>query len=270
MSVEEEGSMKNRRKITCLMLPLALVLMFAAPSPAHALGDWIGVEGSIWRNGQVGSGSIDGNVFSGTTVDFQDTLNLDKNDNSKMGRLWFHWGRSGLYVDYFDGSREGSTTLSQSFLFNDTLYASGEVVASRLDLKLLQAQYRFTLADLKLVDVSLGFGANQAKVNMELDGSVSGRTRFDKNVPYPTLAAAVTIKPVPGFHLRVEVNGLRLNVGGARVNVFDARAQAEMYVAHVLGFFAGYRTFHFSADDKDFGSVESTFKGPYAGIGLKF
>ncbi len=268
MTAEEEGFMKHRNRLT--IRTLVLVLMFAAPKPAHALGDWIGVEGSIWHNGQVGSASIDGSVLSGTTIDFQDTLDLDKNDNSKMGRLWFHWGKSGLYLDYFDASRKGSTLLSQSFVFNDTLYSSGQSVESSEDLKLLQAQYRFTLADLKLVDVALGFGLSQAKVNMELDGSVSGRTTFDKSVPYPTLAAAVTIKPLPGFHLRVEANGLHVNVGGARVNVLDARAQAEVYVAHVLGFFAGYRTFHFSADDKDFGSVESTFKGPYAGIGLKF
>ena len=262
--------MKLRRKVLHSILPLAFVLLFAAPAPAHALGDWIGAEGAIWHNSQSGNASIDGDVFGGTTVDFQDTLDLDKSDNSKMGRVWFHWGKSRLFLDYYDASRKGSTTLSQSFFFNDTLYVGGEVVASRLDVKLLQAQYRFTLADLKLADVSLGFVVNQAKVNMQLDGSLSGRATFDKSVPYPTLAAAVTLKPVPGFHIRVEANGVKVNVGGTRVNVLDARVQAEMYVAHVLGFFAGYRTFHFAADDKDFGSVDNTFKGPYAGLGVKF
>ena len=262
--------MKLRRKVLHSILPLAFVLLFAAPAPAHALGDWIGAEGAIWHNSQSGNASIDGDVFGGTTVDFQDTLDLDKSDNSKMGRVWFHWGKSRLFLDYYDASRKGTTTLSQSFFFNDTLYVGGEVVASRLDVKLLQAQYRFTLADLKLADVSLGFVVNQAKVNMQLDGSLSGRATFDKSVPYPTLAAAVTLKPVPGFHIRVEANGVKVNVGGTRVNVLDARVQAEMYVAHVLGFFAGYRTFHFAADDKDFGSVDNTFKGPYAGLGVKF
>jgi len=262
--------MKLRRKVVYPILPLAFVVLFAAPTPAHALGDWIGVEGAFWHNSQSGSASIDGDVFGGTSVDFQDTLDLDRTDNSKMGRVWLHWGKSRLFLDYFDASRKGSTTLSQSFFFNDTLYASGEAVASRLDVKLLQAQYRFTLADLKLADVSLGFVVNQAKVNMQLDGSVSGRTTFDKSVPYPTVAAAVTLKPVPGFHIRVEANGIKFNAGGTRVNVLDGRVQAEMYVAHVLGFFAGYRTFHMAADNKDFGSVSNTFKGPYAGLGLKF
>ncbi len=268
--------MKSQRKIfrplspVLTSLPLALILAFAAPSPARALGDWVGVEGSMWRQNQDGQASIDGSLLTGTTFDFQDTLNLDKSDNSKMGRVWFKMGKTRLIFDYFDSSRSGSKTISQSFLFNDTLYTAFQNVRSDFDLKLLQAQFRFTLADLKVIDVGVGIGLNQAQVNMEVDGSVGGRTTLDEKVPYPTLAAAVTIKPVPGFHIRAEANGLKVNVSGTRVNVLDARLQIETYVAHVLGLFAGYRTYRFDVDDKDFGSVENTFKGPYAGIGLKF
>src|SRR6266850_3095491 len=169
--------------LTCL--PLALVLAFAAPTPARALGDWVGVEGSIWRNNQDGQASIDGNVLSGTTFDFQDTVGLDKSDSSKMGRVWFKLGKTRLVFDYLDSSREGSKTLTQSFLFNDTPYVATENVDSRLNLKLLQAQMRFTLADLKIVEVGVGFGLNQAQVDMVLDGSTSGRTELDEKVPYP-------------------------------------------------------------------------------------
>ena len=133
-------------------LPLALVLVFAVPSPARALGDWVGVEGNVWRQNQDGSASIDGSV-TGTTFDFQNTLDLEKSDSSKMGRVWFKMGKVRLIFDYLDSSRSGSKTISQSFLFNDTLYTLGENVRSDLDLKLLQAQFRFTLADLKMVDV---------------------------------------------------------------------------------------------------------------------
>src|SRR6267378_2216530 len=119
ISAEEEGSMKRSRKLVYSVVPLVFVLLSAAPTPAHALGDWIGVEGAFWHNSQDGNASIDGSVFGGTTIDFQDTLDLDKNDNTKMGRVWFHWGKSRLFLDYFDASRKGSTTLTQSFLFKD-------------------------------------------------------------------------------------------------------------------------------------------------------
>ncbi len=252
------------------LLAAAFVLLLATPSPALALGDWVGVEGMLWHQGQAGQASIDGNILSGTTLDFQDTLDLEKTDNSKMGRVWFRFGKSRLLLDYFDSSRKGDTTLTQSFVFDDTLYAAGQTMSSRLDLKVYQAQYRFTVADLKLVEVGVGLTLNEAKINFALDGSVGGRTSLDKNVPYPTLGAAVTVKPFPGFHIRVEANGMHANVSGTQVQILDARAQVEWYVAHVLGFFAGYRTYRFNVDDQDFGSVDNTFKGPYAGIGVKF
>jgi len=268
MKPEPMTSSPFRPFLTCL--PLALVLAFAAPTPARALGDWVGVEGSIWRNNQDGQASIDGDIVTGTTFDFQDTLDLEKSDSSKMGRVWFKLGKTRLVFDYLDSSREGSKTLTQSFLFDDTAYVASEDVDSRLNLKLLQAQMRFTLADLKIVDVGVGFGLNQAQVNMVLDGSISGRTELDEKIPYPTLAAAVTIKPMPGFHIRAEANGLNVNIRGTRVNVLDTRLQVEMYIAHVVGFFAGYRSYRFDAVDEDFGSIENTFKGPYVGLGLKF
>ena len=268
MKPEPKTSSPFRPFLTCL--PLALVLAFAAPTPARALGDWVGVEGSIWRNDQDGQASIDGDIVTGTTFDFQDTLDLEKSDSSKMGRVWFKLGKTRLVFDYLDSSREGSKTLTQSFLFDDTAYVASEDVDSRLNLKLLQAQMRFTLADLKIVDVGVGFGLNQAQVNMVLDGSISGRTELDEKIPYPTLSAAVTIKPMPGFHIRAEANGLNVNIRGTRVNVLDTRLQVEMYIAHVVGFFAGYRSYRFDAVDEDFGSIENTFKGPYVGLGLKF
>jgi len=251
-------------------LPLAFAILLAAPTPALALGDWIGVEGSFWHQSQDGRASIDGSVFGGTTFDFHDTVGLPKNDTTMTGRVWFRLSKTRIVLDYFDSSRSGDKVLTQSFFFNDTLYTAGQNVRSDLNFKLLQGQFLFSVADLKLVDVGVGLGVNQAKVNMELDGSVSGRTTFDKNVPYPTVAAYVTVKPMPGFHIKAELNGVRATVSGTRVNLLDSRVQLEMYVAHVVGFFAGYRQFRFDVVDKDYGSVENTFKGPYAGVGLKF
>jgi hypothetical protein len=267
--------MQPRKTVTLLSfvsssLPLALVVLFAQPSPALALGDWIGVEGSLWQQSQDGNASVDGSLLTGTTVDFQDTIGLDKNDTSKMGRVWFRWSKTRLVFDYFDSSRSGDKTITQTFTFNDQIYLAGQSLKSDLNLKLLQGQFLFSVADLKVVDVGVGIGVNQAQINMELDGSVSGQSALDEKVPYPTLAAYATIKPIPTFHIKAELNGMRATVSGTHVDILDSRLQLEWYVAHVLGFFAGYRQFRFDVVDEDFGSVENTFKGPYGGIGLKF
>src|SRR5207247_10308430 len=81
---------KNCRPLSnaLLSLPLALVLLCAAPTPALALGDWIGAEGSYWHQSQDGSASIDGSILNGTTFDFHDTLGLDKTDNTTLRPVW--------------------------------------------------------------------------------------------------------------------------------------------------------------------------------------
>src|SRR6266850_2847522 len=117
------GSMKPKKSVTPLSivlssLPLALVLLCAAPTPALALGDWIGVEGSLWRQSQDGSASIDGSILGGTNFDFHDTLGLDKNDNTMTGRVWFKLSKTRLVFDYFDSSRSGDKVITQTFVFN--------------------------------------------------------------------------------------------------------------------------------------------------------
>jgi len=248
----------------------ALVLTLASPTPALALGDWIGVEGSYWHQSQEGSAQIDGDVLSGTNFDFHDTLGLDKNDNTVTERVWFRWSRVRLVLDSFDSSRSGNTTLNQSFVFNDRVYTTGQNLRSDLDVKLRSAKLLFKIADLKLVEVGAGLGLNQAKVQLDLNGSVSGQTSLDQSVPYPTAAAYVAVKPVPGFHIKGELEGVQANVSGTKVDILDARVQIEMYVAHFIGFFAGYRQYRFDVTDKDFGSFNNSFKGPFVGIGAKF
>jgi hypothetical protein len=266
----ESRSSRRLRSFVLQSLPLALVLLLLSPAPALALGDWIGIEGSLWRQAQSGDATISGDIFGGTNIDFQDTLNLEENVDTYTGRLWFRFGRNRLVFDYFDSTRSGDTILSQSFVFNDTIYTAGQSLHSDLDVRLYQAKWLFSVADLKVVDVGVGLGAEQVKFKGELDGSVSGLTTLDESVPYPTLAAHVVVKPVPAFHIRVELNGMRGTVSGTHVEVQDARAQLELYIAHVLGFFAGYRQYRFDFTDPSFGSVENTFKGPYVGLGLKF
>jgi hypothetical protein len=251
------------------LLP-ALVLTLAAPRSAFALGDFIGAEGSYWHQSQDGSAQIDGDILGGTNIDFQDTLGLARTDNTVTGRVWFRWSKTRLVFDYFDSSRTGDTTLSQTFTFNDRIYTAGQNLQSDLDVKHTEGKLLFSVVDLKLVDVGVGFGLNQAKIKLDLNGSISGQASLDQSVPYPTLAAYVTVKPAPGFHLKAELEGVQARVAGTQVDILDARVQVEMYIAHVLGFFAGYRQYRFDVTDNDFGSFNNTFKGPFVGLGVKF
>jgi hypothetical protein len=253
------------------LLPITILCVLASCSPALALGDWVGVEVAPWKQDLEGTVSIDSGAVSGTRIDLQDTLDIDPEDTAKVGRVWFRLSKTRLIFDYADTSRSGTSTVAApGFFFNGDPFLPGDTVTTDLDIKLLQGQFRQTFLDLKVFEIGAGFGLNMAQVDMVLDGCATCPSTLDEDVPFPTLNLGVAIKPFPGFHIRVEANGMSAKVSGTSVDILDARAQIEFYFAHVVGVFAGYRTFRFTIDDDDFGQIDSTFDGPYLGLGLKF
>jgi len=252
------------------ILPLGLLALFAFPAPALALGDWVGVEAAPWILGVDGEASIDDGSTAGTLFTFDDTLGVDDSDTTPMGRVWFRWGKSRLVVDYVDLSQSGDRTITQDLTFNGTTYSASETIDTDLGLKLTQAKYQYSLVNLKVVEFGFDVGFNLAQVNMELAGSGSGTTTFDENIPFPTVGATFVVKPAPGFHIRAEADGLSVTVSGNSVDILDARLQLEYYFLHSFGVFAGYRTFSFKAESGDYGHVDTSYDGPYIGLGLKF
>ncbi len=251
-------------------IALALLAVLASPTPAHALGDYAGVEGAAWFQGLDGNAAIDNGSSQGTLIDFKSDLGLENRDTSPAGRVWFRLGRSRLIFDYSSSARTGDGRFSQPVTFNGVTYNTSETIRSRYDLTLLQGQYRFTLLDAKLAEVGLGIGLNVAQIKIDLNGSTTGAASLDENVPYPTVNASVVVKPIPGLHIRAEANGLSVNVSGNKVQILDARVQVESYFLHSFGLFGGYRSYRFSVDASDYGHVENTFTGPYVGLGVKF
>ncbi len=268
MSTDRNPSLSRLRVLS--ILSLALVAVLAFPTPARAVGDYVGFEGAPWAQSFDGEAAIDSGSTAGTTIDFNSTLGLGDREAAPAGRVWFRLGKSRLILDFADSSRTGSEVLTQSYTFNGNTYSASENVDSSLDMTLLQGQYRYSIVDMKVVEFGFGVGFNVAQINMELNGSSTGLTTFDEDVPFPTGTVALIVKPFPGFHIRGEVNGVAIDVGGNAVDIFDARLQVEYYFLHSFGIFGGYRSFSFDVDANDFGHVESSFKGPYLGLGLKF
>ncbi len=253
-----------------LSVPVALIAALAFPAPAHAIGDYIGVEAAPWLQDFSATGAI-GNTTPGTEIDFANTLGLDDSTTAASGRVWVRLFKKSRFVfDYADSSQNGSSVLTATLDFNDTTFSAGETINTGLDLTLLQAKYRYSFVNLKVVEVGAHLGANLAQINMRLDGSLTGLTTLDEDVPFPTVGGTVIVKPFPGFHIRAEVDGVGIAASGNEIDMLDARLQVEYYFLHSFGIFAGYRMFEFEIDSDDFGRVDSSFEGVYAGLGLKF
>ena len=268
MSPIPPGPRRVRRLF--IVAPLLALVAAALPTPAMALGDYVGFEPAPWAQSLEATATIDSGGTPGTSFDFNDTLGVDENDTAKMGRLWFRLKKNRLSIDFADIANSGSSTLTQNVTFNGNTYTASETVATDFGVQLLQARYRYSFVDLKVVEIGAGVGLTLAQIDMRLDGSTTGITTLNEDVPIPTLHAAVTFKPLPGFHIRAEADALGVAVSGNDVNIRDARLQLEYYFAHFFGLYAGYRSFRFDVKSDDFGTVDATFKGPYFGLGVKF
>jgi hypothetical protein len=243
-------------------------LSFALPSPALALGDWIKFEASFWQQSLDGSAAIDDSI-AGTEVNFKDDLGISDAAGVGMARVRFRFGRNSILLDYFNSSHEGSAT-GQSFTFAGVTYGPGETIRTSADLTNYSFQYRFDVLKLKVFDMGLGLGAAKSSIRMDLNGSTSGSAKLSEDVPYPTLNVAFAVKPLPGFAIRAEASGAVGHASGTSVDILDLRAQIEYYFAHVFGIYGGYRSYRFDVEDDSFGAYDTTYKGPYVGLGLKF
>jgi hypothetical protein len=250
---------------------LSAVLLFGAPRPAFALADWFGVELSALQNTPTGDAAIEDNDIPGTTFDLEDTLGVTDDDTSTQARVWFRWGkRNRLFFDYFDAHHQGEATLDASLTFHGTTFNAGETVNTTMEMELIQARYRYHFLNLKVFEFGLGFGINQASLKMDLDGSSSGTELLDEKVAFPTVAGGLVIKPLPGLHIRAEADWFSGSDGGDIADFLDYRAQIEWYFLHFFGVFGGYRSVHYDVTTDDFGKVDLTYAGPYAGLGVKF
>jgi len=243
-------------------------LTFALPAPALALGDWIKIETAYWPQSIEGSAAIDDSI-AGTEVDFKDNLGVDDTDGVGMARVGFRFGRNVMGFDYFDSTHEGSET-GQSFTFAGVTYGPGETIRTSAKLTNYAVQYRFDILKLKVFEMGLGLGAAKSSIRMDVNGSTTGAAKLSEDVPYPTLNVAFAVKPLPGFAIRAEASGISGHVSGTSVDILDLRAQIEYYFAHVFGIYGGYRSYRFDVDDDSFGAYDTTYKGPYLGVGLKF
>jgi hypothetical protein len=269
------GAARNRQRRVAVALGVLTILAAAfgpgSARPAYALADWFGVELAAMQNKPSGTAAIDSDAVDGTSFDFQDTLGLNDTDYSTMARVWFKLGKKNhISFDYFNPTHSGSTTLTTPLIFNGHAFVPGEDVHTDMDLKLYQARYRYHFVDLKVFEFGLGVGINQAKLSMDLNGAISGSQSFDKSVTVPSASGYLAFKFFPGLHIKAEAEYFHASNSSDLADLKDYRAQLEWYFLHFFGFMVGYRSVHFAAETNSFGNATLDYKGPYAGLGVKF
>lgn len=241
------------------------------PGPG-AFAEILGVEVQEWQQAMTGEIRGDGDALEGTTVDIRDTLDLEEEDYVTGGRLWVHWPkRSYLLYNYFDSSRSGEADLVDPLVFNDTLFAPGDTVKSRMGVKLESLLYAYRFIDLKVVNMALALGAERLALDTRLESATTGTTaEVEDRATIPAVGLSFGAQPVPFFRVSAEAHGMRYHGGGGEYRFYDERGQLEFHFAPFLGLSLGYRKVRVDAESDDFGEADFTQRGPFATLQFRF
>jgi len=159
----------------------------------------------------------------------------------------------------------GSGTLTRTITINGKTYTASEDVTSDASIEQLDLALYWEILD-NVVSLDLGLNAKQVKLDYTVTGSVSGTTSDSFDQIIPMIYGMVGASPLPDLLIAVE--GAYVTYSGTTVSDFTARVSYT--TSFFVGFEAGYRSQKFQFNDIAGTNANIDFKGPFAGLYVKF
>jgi hypothetical protein len=252
------------------MLAAALLLGSLATGPATAFALEAGVRGEYWFPTISGNASTTTNGLPDTPFDLKDTLGVQDED-FPFGEAFLGVGRFTFRVGYMRPRYDGSSTLTQTFVFNGQSFAVNETIGTRIELDMIDGQVQFDILrpSIGVAGVNLGL-ILQGKF---VDGSIqvqSASTGISTRQDFRLAAPLVGVAAGVGFlknMIRADVRATGIGYSGSHAYEVDAYASfAPFPFVRLQG---GYRYFDLKVDDSDV-TAALTLSGPYAGLQLSY
>ncbi len=159
----------------------------------------------------------------------------------------------------------GSGTLTRTIVINGQTYNVSENVTSDASIDQLDMTLYWELLD-NVVSLDVGLNAKQVKLDYTVTGSTSGTTSDTFDEIIPMIYGMVGASPIPDLLLSAEMS--YVTYSGSTVSDFTAKVSYT--TAFFVGFEAGYRSQKFEFDDVAGTNANIDFKGPFAGVYVKF
>ncbi len=259
-----------RRLVRILAVAVLLVAPVGAVKPAFA--ELIGFEIMEWKQELSGTLRVDGDLADGTETDLQDDLGLDPDDTLTQGRLWLHWPQKHyILYTFFDSKRTGEELLTGPLVFADAVFAPGDTVKTKVELDQDSLLYRYDFIQSPTFRFGLPIGAQRFTVRSEVESTLTGTQRdASGGGTFPVIGASFSFTPFPWLAFSAEALGMNLALSGNDYRFYDARGQAEIHFAPLVGLVLGYRQSVNNSTLEDYGVVDFQTKGPFATLLLAF
>jgi hypothetical protein len=239
--------------------------------PSRAYGEIVGIEFLEWKQDMTGELQIEGGGLPGTEVNLS-TLGLAEGDYLTQERLWLHWLKNNyLIATHLDTKRSASETLTEALVFGGVVFAPGESVKSRLELRQDSLLYLYTFINIPMFRLGIPFGAEKLNFSTSVESTTTGMEgEGNETGTFPVVGLALSFQPLPILHISAEGEGMNYKASGNQFRFYDLRGQVELHFAPFIGMNFGYRKCVTDADMEGFGVADLTMKGPYATLNFSF
>lgn len=161
--------------------------------------------------------------------------------------------------------QSGSGTLTKTIKIGGITYTGSENITDSFSLDQKDLTLYYEILD-NVVSVDLGLNIKLADISYTITGSTSGTTSDSFSTTIPMIYGLVGVSPIPDLIISLE--GSAIGYSGSSITDFTAK------VAYTTNFFvgveAGYRAQKYKFDEVSGYTSNLEFKGPYAGLYVKF
>ncbi len=209
---------------------------------------------------------LDGATF-GTEIDVEDVLGLDENvDSYDVGVKWRFFDRHSISVNYFDLTREQSTSLTVGFTWEGVPYTVGDVISTEFKWNTVAALYTWSFLQTNKYEVGLNIGAHVTTFKFAIDSALlgAGVTTSSVTAPLPVLGLMGAYAFTPKLVLRADAGWFGIKVGEVEGSQWAVNLDLEYNMWKHVGFGVGYKFYRLDVDvteDDLKASVESNYSG---------
>ena len=262
----------NRRFLGRAAAGILLFVGCGMALPSTTFAEIVGIEFLEWQQHLNGTARVDSDSFKGSEVDLQDDLGLHETDYLTQERLWLHFTkRSYLVATHLASQRTGKEFLTSPLVFGGVIFAPGDTIKSRLEIRQDSLLYRYDFIDFPIFKLRIPFGAERLHFRTEVESSATGFVGDGSDGgTFPVVGLALSIQPIPIIHVSGEAEGMRVNFQGNDYRFYDARGQVEFHFAPFVGLNLGYRRGVTDVNLEGLGKLDLTQKGPYATLTFRF
>lgn len=149
---------------------------------------------------------------AGVGLDLEDLLGLDRSNTTVKAKAFWRFSenqRHRVDLSWLDLNRRGSKTVSQDIdIGNGQVIAAGTTATTRLDLRLIKAQYSYSVYQDDRVDLGVGGSLYVLPIDFELEatGVTDSADSFGVTAPLPAVGLRFDFAITPRWLLQSDLN----------------------------------------------------------------